>query len=187
MAVAGVAVAGRTPQLRAHQRQRELPREQFVEGEPRPERAIGKDVRQLDRHMDTLKRFRERRKFASADHVGADPLRQRREFLQGLRDRTAQRAKREAFGQGIDGIDTGQFCKRGFVDHAVGMHDLRNAVIHLQGAGDVALGADRQQFLDIARLGAEKGQHHLAGIVAGIDEVRRARNCVAVAAGGGRR
>ena len=49
------------------------------------------------------------------------------------------------------------FANAGFVDHAVGMHDLRNAVIHLQRAGDVALGADRQQFLDIARLGAEKG------------------------------
>ena len=97
------------------------------------------------------------------------------QFLQRLRDRAAQRAQREAFGQGIDRIDAGQFCKAGFVDDAVGMHDLRNAVIHLQGAGDVALVADRQQFFDIAGLGAEKGQHHVAGVVAGIDEVRRAR------------
>ena len=43
------------------------------------------------------------------------------------------------------------------------------------GAGDVALRADRQQLLDIAGLGAEIGQHHVAGVVAGIDQIRRAR------------
>ena len=57
MAVAGVAVAGRTPQLRAHQRQRQLAGQQFVEGEPRPERAIGQDVGEFDRHMHAVQRF----------------------------------------------------------------------------------------------------------------------------------
>ena len=57
MAVAGMAVAGRTAQLRAHQRQRQLTGQQFVEGEPRPERAIGQDVGQFDRHMDAVQRF----------------------------------------------------------------------------------------------------------------------------------
>ena len=55
------------------------------------------------------------------------------------------------------------------------MHDLRDAVVHLERAGDVALLADRQQLLDIAGLGAEERQHDVAGVVAGIDEVRRAR------------
>ena len=64
--------------------------------------------------------------------------------------------------------------ERLLVHHAVGMHDLRNAVIHLQGAGDEALGADRQELLDIAGLGAKIGEHDVAGVVAGIDEVRRA-------------
>ena len=54
------------------------------------------------------------------------------------------------------------------------MHDLRNAVVHLQRAGDVSLLADRQQLFDIAGLGAEERQHHVAGVVAGIDEVGRA-------------
>ena len=58
MAVAGVAVAGRTPQLRAHQRQRQLTGQQFVEGKPRPERAIGQDVGEFDRHMHAVQRFR---------------------------------------------------------------------------------------------------------------------------------
>ncbi len=41
VAVAGVAVARRPPQLRAHQRQRQLTRQQFVEGKPRPKGTIG--------------------------------------------------------------------------------------------------------------------------------------------------
>ena len=55
------------------------------------------------------------------------------------------------------------------------MHDLRNAVVELQRARDVALGADRQQFFDIAGLGAKECQHHVASVVADIDEIRRAR------------
>ena len=58
MAVAGVAVAGRAAQLRADQRQRQLTGQQFVEGKPRPERAVGQDVRQLDRHMHAVAALR---------------------------------------------------------------------------------------------------------------------------------
>jgi hypothetical protein len=54
------------------------------------------------------------------------------------------------------------------------MHDLRDAVIHLQRARDVALLAHRQQLFDIARFGAEKCQHDIGGIVAGIDQIGRA-------------
>ena len=175
MAVAGMAVAGGPAQLRAHQRQRQLTGQQFVEGEPRPERPVGQDIRQLDRHMHAVQRFGDRRKLAAADDFRADPFRQMRQLLQRLRHRAAQRAERQPLGQRIDRIDPRQFCKTGFVDHAVGMHDLQRAVEHLRGAGDVALGADRQQLLDIARLGAKVGQHHVAGVVAGIDQMRRAR------------
>ena len=186
MAVAGVAVAGRPAQLRADQRQRQLAGEQFVEGKPRPERAVGQDVGEFDRHMDAVQRFGDGREFAAADHFRTDPFRQRRKLLQRLRHRAAQRAERKPFGQRIDRIDAGEFCKAGFIDDAVGMHDLRNAVVHLQRAGDVALVADRQQLFDIAGLGAEEGQHHVAGVVAGVDEIRARANCVAAAGGGGR-
>ena len=176
MAVAGVAVAGGPAQLRAHQRQRQLTGQQFVEGEPRPERAVGQDIGQLDRHMDAVAALRRyRRKFAAADHLRADPFRQFGQLLQRLRHRAPQRAQRQALGEGIDGIDARELCKARFIDDAVGMDDLQHAVVHLHGAGDVALGADRQQLLDIARLGAEIGQHHVAGVVAGIDQMRRAR------------
>ncbi len=57
MAVAGVAVARGPAQLRPHQRQRQLTGQQFVEGKPRPERAIGQDIGQFDRHMHAVQRF----------------------------------------------------------------------------------------------------------------------------------
>ena len=165
VAVAGVAVAGRTPQLRAHQRQRQLTGQQFVEGEPRPERAVGQDVGEFERHMHAVERLADRRKAAAANDFRADPLGQIRQFLQRLRDRAAQRTQSEAFGEGIDRVDAAEFCKSRLVHDAVGMHDLRDAVIHLQRAGNVALLADRQQLFDIAGLGAEERQHHVAGIV----------------------
>ena len=174
MAVAGVAVARGPAQLRPHQRQRQLTGQQFVEGKPRPIRTIGQDIRQLDRHMHAVQRFGDRRKFAAADHFRTDPLRQLRQLLQRLRHRAPQRAERQPFRERIDGIDARQFCETCLIDHPVGMHDLRHAVEHLQGAGDVTLRADRQQFLDVTGLGAKIGQHHVAGIVAGIDQMRRA-------------
>ncbi len=76
MAVAGMAVAGRPPQLRADQRQRQLARQQFVEGKPRPERAVGQDVGQFDGHMDAVQRFADRWKVAAAQYFRADPFRQ---------------------------------------------------------------------------------------------------------------
>ena len=174
MAVAGVALARGPAQLRPHQRQRQLTGQEFVEGKPRPERAVGQYIGQLDRDMDAVQRFGKRREFAAADHFRADPLRQVRQLLQRLRHRPPQRAERQSLGERIDGIDARQFCKTRLVDDAVGMHDLRHAVEHLQGAGDVTLRADRQQFLDIARRAAKIGQHHVAGIVAGMDQMRRA-------------
>ena len=57
MPVAGVAIAGRAAQLRADQRQRQLPGQQFVERQPRPERTVGQDVGQFDRHMHAVQRF----------------------------------------------------------------------------------------------------------------------------------
>ena len=174
MAVAGIAVAGRTPELRAHQRQRQLAGQQFVEGEPRPERAIGQNVGEFDRHMHAVERFADRRKAAAADDFRADPLGQIRQFLQRLRDRAAQRTERQTFRERIDRVDAAEFRKSGLVHDAVGMHDLRNAVVHLQRARYVALLADRQQLFDITGFGAEERQHHVAGIIRGIDEVRRA-------------
>ena len=108
MPVAGIAHTGRAAQLRADQGQRELPGQQFVEGQARPEGLIRQNVRELDRLVHPGEGFRDRREIAAAQHLRADPFRQGRQFLQRLRDRATQRAERKAFGQGIDGIDAGE-------------------------------------------------------------------------------
>ena len=123
--------------------------------------------------MHAAQRFRNRREMTATDHLRADPLRELRQPRERLGDRTAQRAQREPFGQGVDGVDAGERRERLLVHHAVGMHDLRDAVIDLQGAGDEALGADRQQFRDIIGLRAEVRQHDVAGVIAGIDQIGR--------------
>jgi len=98
MAVAGIAHAGRPPQLRAHQRQRELAREQFVEGEARPERPVRQDVCQFDRIVYPVQRLGDGGKRAAPQHLGADPFRQVGELLQCLRHRPADRADGKPLG-----------------------------------------------------------------------------------------
>ena len=175
VAVAGMARAGGPAQLRAHQCQRQLSREQFVEGEPRPERAIRQNVRQFDRDMDTLQRFSQRRKIAAAQHFRADPFRQRRKPLDRQRHRAPQRPQRQSLGERIDRLDAGKFRQTFLIDDAVGVDHLQGAVEHLYRAGDVTLLADRQELFDVVALATEIGQQHVAGVVAGIDQMRRAR------------
>jgi hypothetical protein len=138
MAVAGMAVAGGPAQLRADQRQRQLAGQQFVEGKPRPERTIGEDIRDLDRHMHTVQRLRDRRKLAAAQYLGTNPLGKRWQFLQRLRHRAPQRSQRQSFGERINGIDARQFCETCLIDDAVGVRDLQGTVVHLRRARDVA-------------------------------------------------
>ena len=90
MTVARVADARGTAKLRPHQRQRQLSGKQLVEGEPLPERFVGKDVVELLRNVDAFQRFVERGKFRPPDHVRADPFGQVRQFRQRERDRPPQ-------------------------------------------------------------------------------------------------
>ena len=122
-----------------------------------------------------MERFLQRREAAPAQNVRADPFGQYGELLQGHRDSTPQGSQRQALGEGIDGIDAREFCKPGLIDHPIGMYDLQGTVEHLRSTGHIALGSDRKQLFDVARLGAEVGQHDIPGLVAGIDQMRRAR------------
>ena len=81
----------------------------------------------------------------------------------------------EPFGQRIDRLDQRQRLQPDLVDDAVGMHHLQGAVVKLGGAGDVARGTDRKQAIEVTLLRAEIGEDEVVGVVAGIDEIRRAR------------
>jgi hypothetical protein len=74
--VAGMAMAGGAAQLRTHQRQRQLPGQKLVIGEPRPERRLGENVGHVLREMDAPECVLDGGKVAAADHVSRDPLRQ---------------------------------------------------------------------------------------------------------------
>ncbi len=106
MAVAGVAVAGGTAQLRPHQRQRQLTGQQFVEGQPRPERAVGQNIRQFDRHMDAVQRFRDRRKLQRRITSGLIHSGSSGNFCSACAIARRKDPKRQAFRQRIDRIDT---------------------------------------------------------------------------------
>ena len=58
-ALAGAAAAGQAALMGAHQRERELPGEQFVIRQPRPGRAVRRDVDGLDRPVQRFERVGE--------------------------------------------------------------------------------------------------------------------------------
>jgi hypothetical protein len=175
MPVTGIAYAGGPPQLRAHQRERQLSRQQLVIGEAAPERPLGQDVFQRLRHVDARQRLGERGKLAATDDFGADPFRHLRNLRQRLRDGSAQCAEHQAFGERVYRLDLRHRREALFIDHAIRVDDLQGAVEHLRGAGDITLRTDRHQLLQIGAVAAEIGQHHVAGLIAGVDEIGRAR------------
>ena len=87
MTVAGMAVAGGAAKLRAHQRQRQLTGQEFIESKPRPEQPVRQNVGQLGGDVDAGERLADRRKVAAADHLRADPFGQLRQLCERLRDR----------------------------------------------------------------------------------------------------
>src|SRR3569623_3733015 len=174
MSVARMARSGRTTQLCAHQCQCELVGEQFIEREPRPERAVRQDVGDFFRLVQAMQRGRKIGEGTAPYHFEADPYRQLRHLRERLRHGAPHRADRKPCGERIDRIDAGEFGKAILIDHAVGMHHLQRAVEHLDGAGEVTHFADRQQLVEITALRAEVGQHDRAGVVAGEHGVGRA-------------
>ena len=174
MSVARIALTRRAAELRAHQRQRQLPSQEFVEGEARPERVLRQDVGEFARLVNTMQRFGNRRKRTAPQHFGTDPFRQAGQLGKRLRHGAADRADGEAFGERIDRIDLRQLGEAFGIDHTIRMHDLQGAVEDLRGAGDETRLAHRQQLFDVVLLGAEEGQDHIAGLVACIDQIGRA-------------
>ena len=167
--------SGLPAHVRARERERKLAGEKLVEREPRPMRGFGNHVRRLGRPMQFSQGIRERRPSLSGEPCLVLPFRQRRQLRQRRFDRPVDLAVGETFGERIDRLDARQVGKAFLVDHAVGMHHLQHAVVEAGGARDVAQLADRQQPLQIRPLHVEIGDDEIAGVVAGVDQVRRAR------------
>ena len=93
----------------------------------------------------------------------------------GQVDGLADLIQTQSLGQGIDRFNQGQLVEFALGNHAVGMHYLQHAVIEGGRAGDDAGFADRQDLVDEVLAGGEIGEHQVAGVVARIDQIRRAR------------
>ena len=103
------------------------------------------------------------------------PFRQVRDLGQRRVHRLAHHVDRQPFGQRIDRLDQRQLFQLRLAHHAIGMHHLQHAVVERGDARDDAPLAHRQELLEVIALGVEEGEDQVAGVVAGVDLVRRAR------------
>ena len=107
-AVAGQRPPGQPARARAHQRQRDLPGQQFVIGEPPPGGAVDRDVDRIGRIVQPRQRIGEGRKGLAARHRFVLPFRQLRQPPQRLADGAAQHFRRQPGGQRVDRLDQRQ-------------------------------------------------------------------------------
>ncbi len=161
--------------MRAHQHQRELAGEELVIGKPRPGRRAGEHIVRRGRTVNSLQRIAERGKAGTREESCVLPFRQRRKLAQRRLDRTADLARRQSFRQRVDRLDQWQRRKLRLGDHAVGMRHLQHAVIERDGAGHVAPRSDRKKLLQILSPRVEVDEDEIAGPIARIDEIGRAR------------
>ena len=103
------------------------------------------------------------------------PFRQGRKPAQRGLDRALDLVRRQPFGQGIDRLDQRKAGKLRFRHDAVRVDHLQHAVIERDRAGHIAPRADGQELIDVVFARVEIGDHEVAGPVACIDQVRRAR------------
>ena len=175
-ALGGAAAAGAGALMGAKQRERKLPGEQFVVGEPRPRRALRPQIVGRFRAMDAAQRIGKARKAVALEPFGVLPFGQIfRHALQRRVDRLAHLVGMQPFGQRIDRIDQRQTGKARLIDHAIRVNHLQMAVVERGDARHVAHLADRKELFQIVPARVEIGDGQRVGVVAGFDVVGRAR------------
>src|SRR5439155_10181414 len=100
-----------------------------------------------------------------------EPFRYLRQALQSSPDGLCHHPRREPGGQRIDRLN--RFDLLGLVrrDDIIGMRDLWPAVVVIDRAADDALGADRQQPLQMVAFDAEINEAQRAGAVRAVDPI----------------
>ena len=159
----------------ADQRQRELARQHFIIGEPRPRLAFGREIRRCGRPVQGRQRRGKIRPLLARRVGRIEPLRQHRNGGERRRDGPPQRVLREPLGERIERLDQRHAGELGGIDHALGMHHLQHAVIGFDGAGDIAQLPQRQHPFDLLLAQREIRDRQRAGVVRGVDLERRAR------------
>ena len=111
--------------MRAQERERQLPGQEFVISEPRPWRVLRLDVLGRLRPMHVAQRVGKAFKAVALEPVGVLPFRQGFRYLIERRlDRASNLVGVQTFGERVDRIDQRQLGEAGRVDHAVGINHL---------------------------------------------------------------
>ena len=169
------APPGGPAQMGADQRQRELARQHFIVGEPRPRFAFMRQIGGRGRPVQGRQRRGKIRPLRARRVGRIEPLRQHRNGGERRRDGAAQRVLREPLGERIERLDQRHAGELGGIDHALGMHHLQHAVIGFDGAGDIAQLPQRQHPFDLLLAQREISDRQRPGVVGGVDLERRAR------------
>ena len=173
---AGGGAAGGAPQMRAHQRERELAGQEFVVGKPRPGQAFRQTGRRVPPAGADAQRLGEGRKAFARNPARVLPFGQVRHACERGVDRPCALIEAEPLGQrDRPARPAAASPKLGFVDDAVGMHHLQHVVVERGRARHVSPLADRQQLLQVILARIEIRQSEIAGLVAGVDLIGRAR------------
>ena len=170
-AAAGQWAARQSPHPRPDQRQRDLPGQKFIVGEPAPGRIFRRRVERVFRIVQAGERGIEGRKTVLAHESGVEPFRQDRHALDRLADGAAQHLGRKPRRQRIDRLDQRQVFRFAGQRDMVGMHHGRPPVEPLHAARDDDLLAFRQLLFQIGGMGMEEGQGDIVGVVMGVDAV----------------
>ena len=165
-ALGGMRPPGDPAHPRAHQKQRELVRQQFVVSQPGRGGPGRVDVRgrrwggAWRRAPPRIPAASRRRSVSAPIHSG-----RRGRALQRALGRARDRALEETLGQAVDRLDRRQFCELLGVQHPVGMNDLPVSVPQLELARNPAGRADWQARAHPGMIGEEEHEFDVAGLV----------------------
>ncbi len=159
----------------AHQGERDLVRQQLVEGEAQAGGGLRVDAPGVFGPVRGGERGGEAGKMGEGDAQPGEPVGQGGHAGERGPHRLGQHLGGEPVGQPVDRIGQRHGGEPLRVDHAVGMHHLPVAVVEFELAGHPALGAQRQGLLDPGVVGEEKDEQHVAGVVLQQHLVGRAR------------
>ena len=159
--------------MRAHQREGQLSRQEFVVGQPRPGQSFRRQVGGFRRPVQDPQRLGEGRKALTRNPARVLPLGQGpNPFERGVGG-PADLIEAEPLGQRVYRLDQRQLRQIGLRDDTVGVHHLQHVVVEPDRARHVSTLPDRQQLLQVVLACVEERQNEIAGLIAGVDLIGR--------------
>ena len=159
----------------AHQRKRQLSRQELVVGQPRPSQSFRQQIGGFRRSVHDTQRVGEGRKAFARNPTRLLPFGQGPYAGKSCVNGFVYLIETEPLRQGIHGLDQRQLRQIDLGDDAVGVHHLPCMVIEGDRARYVSPLSHGQQLLQVILARIEISQSEIAGLVAGIDLIGRTR------------